>query len=454
MTRRGALAWAAAVIPLWIVMILCTHWEPVQRDGWGHFLFHRNIGLSPRSLVDFAIGTYEHNNPRLGQVLTLLVYTPGPWHSIVTPVIELGTFVLATVLVLGRRPSLRRADDALVFATIAGMVLVTAPLVGPMLFYRPYTGNYLFGLAINLLFLVPYRLEYERPHRRSRKWVPLMLLLGLASGLCNEHTGPAIVGLAAAATYAVWQRGERVGGWAFAGIAGMIAGGVLLYVAPGQAIRYNGLAAHASLLGRIAGRGFVGNAAVFWRLFVAVSPTLVWAVLGVVARRTRREAQPRPLGGRPEMQTRSELALLAGAIAIVITLLVSPKLGGRLYFASIVLVDAAIAGWVVAQLAGPRTRVVAWVLALGAIVFASVQCVRAYAVLGPEFRERLAILQHAPPNSVADLPRYTVKGSRWAFPDDLETEPLRSSVSGSFTLALIRMTGPGAGSGSAVADEP
>ena len=33
--RRLAI-WAAIIVPIWIVMILCTHWEAPQRDGWGH----------------------------------------------------------------------------------------------------------------------------------------------------------------------------------------------------------------------------------------------------------------------------------------------------------------------------------------------------------------------------------------------------------------------------------
>jgi len=444
---RRALPWLVAIVPLWIVLILCTHWEPVRGDGWGHFLFHRNVGLSLRSLVDFSIGTYRHNNPRLGQVLTLLVYSSGPWHSIVTPIVELGLFGLLTTLVLGRWPSFRRADDALLFATIAALCFATVPEVGPMLFYRPYTGNYLFGLVINLGFLVPYRFAYEVPKRRPRMWMPLMFAFGLASGMCNEHTGPAIVALAAAATYGVWHRGERIGRWAVSGIAGMIGGGLALYFAPGQAIRYSGLEAHASLLGRIAERGVLGNAAIVGAFFAYASPIVVWLALGYVARRSHEHVQP----ARPTMQSRSELALLAGAVAIVLTLLVSPKVGPRLYLASAALASAAAAGWVVAQLAGPRTRIAAWVLALGTLAYGSVQCVRAYREVGPEFAARLDSLEHAPANSVLDLPRYTVHRSRWFLGDDLDLAQMRNLVASSFSLALIRMTGSASG---APADEP
>ena len=153
--RSRVATWAAVVVPLWIVMILCTHWEPVQRDGWGHLIWQRHTGLAWSSLLDFARGTYVHNNPRLGQVVTLLMFTPGPWHAVGTPILELATFYLLVALVLGRCP--RTTDDALIFLATFAITAVTAPQFGEMLFYRPYTGNYVFGFCVNLAFLVPFR---------------------------------------------------------------------------------------------------------------------------------------------------------------------------------------------------------------------------------------------------------------------------------------------------------
>ncbi|HEY6035460.1 MAG TPA: DUF6056 family protein, partial [Kofleriaceae bacterium] len=253
--KRALAIWAAIVLPIWVVMILCTHWEPVQRDGWGHFLYHRHVGLSLGTLWDFAKGTYTHNNPRLGQVFTLLQFTPGPWHEIMTPIVELALFYLLAALVLGRWPSVRRTDDALLFLVIVALTALTAPQFGLMLFYRPYSGNYLFGLAVSLTFLVPYRFAYEERRARRWWWIPIMIVLGAAAGMANEHTGPAIVAGAMLATFEVWRRDRRIDAWAIAGIVAMIAGGIALFEAPGQAIRYNGLASHGSLLGRVISRG-------------------------------------------------------------------------------------------------------------------------------------------------------------------------------------------------------
>jgi len=113
------------------------------------------------------------------QLLTMLVYTRGPYHVIATPVVELGVFAMLTALALGRWPSVRRTDDALVATIVAALVASCAPQIGPMLFYRPYTGNYTFGLALNLLWLW----LYQRGDARS--WGLALAVGALALGLHN-----------------------------------------------------------------------------------------------------------------------------------------------------------------------------------------------------------------------------------------------------------------------------
>ena len=81
----GLAAWAALVVPLWLVLLFCVHGEPVSGDGWGHYWWHRRESSNLRSLVELFGEFYLYENPRLGQLATLLAYTPGPYHAIVTP---------------------------------------------------------------------------------------------------------------------------------------------------------------------------------------------------------------------------------------------------------------------------------------------------------------------------------------------------------------------------------
>jgi hypothetical protein len=393
--RSRLATWAAVVVPIWIVMILCTHWEPVQRDGWGHLIWQRHTGLTFTSLIDFARGTYVHNN------------------TLFTPVLELATFYLVVALVLGRWP--RSADDALIFLATFAITAISAPQFGEMLFYRPYTGNYVFGFCVNLAFLVPYRFG------RAGWWI---VPLGFASGMCNEHTGPAVVALAALATWATWKTSSGAGKLAkLAGVAAMIAGGLVLYFAPGQNIRYNGIA-QTSLAERFAERGVGGNVEVLAMWFVYLAPALVWISIAVAGWWRKRE----PIA---QDERRVDGALIAAAFAIVITLLLSPKLGPRLYFASCTLVAAVIARHAIRYARMPAT-----ILSVLVAGFVAVVCVSDYHAAGVQWAARVATWQRTP--EVVDPPPQPGARSRWILDDDMQQPEYRALAAKAFAI----MPGP------------
>jgi len=262
-----------------------------------------------------------------------------------------------------------------------------------------------------------------------------MLVLGFAAGMCNEHTGPALAALIALALVVFYRRDRSIRdiAWGIAGLVGLIAGGIALFKAPGQAIRYNGLANEHGTLGRIVERGFSGNGRILVVAMLYCLPLILWAGIGIVARwRSRPPAQPRE-------QAVTQLVLAGLALAITFTLFASPKQGPRLYLATIVIACAALAGWVLAQCVARWARVVTAALAAGVLAFMAWKCVSTYRILGREFRERIAILDAAPDNGVADIPIYSIHRSRWSVGDDLLIDKLRNGVSYSFALALVRM---------------
>jgi hypothetical protein len=430
----GALWWALLVLPLWVVLVLCTHWEPVMGDGWGHVGWHRDNSVGLYAIYDFAREIYLNENPRLGQLLTMLVYTRGPYHVIATPLVELGVFALLTALALGRWPSMRRSDDALVAAIIAALVASCTPQIGPMLFYRPFTGNYTFGLALNLLWLVSYRLELTEP-RAQRVWLaPLMLVLGLAAGFSNEHTGFAFIAMGALAAVVAQRRGVvRV--WMIAGLVGLIAGYWLLLSAPGQHVRYSGLADQATILERITERGVAGNLRVFGLLALAMVWALPLVAIGLFDRwRT----------GPSALSVTARWACIAFALAglvCTLTLLGSPKIGPRLYFASVVLIATGLAGWLAAQLRSRWARRAAAVVAAAALIFVAARLVVVHRVIGPLGELRRERIEHGPPGSVVTVPPFPVAPSRYFLGDDFAA-PRREAIAAEYKLKAIELETP------------
>jgi hypothetical protein len=428
---RALVAWAALVLPLWVVLVLCTHWEPVSGDGWGHYWWHRRTPLSLHSFLELTGEFYIYENPRLGQLATLLAYTPGPYHAIVTPIVELGVFAMLTVLALGRWPSVRRCDDALVAALITATLAASVPQIGPMLFYRPFAGNYTFGLALNLLWLVPYRLEVPAP-RPARTWLaPVMLVLGFAAGLCNEHTGLAFVMMGLAASIVARRRGRwRL--WMIAGLVGLVAGYVALLTAPGQHARYFGLADQAGLVERIVARGALGDL----RVVIAPAVAMVWALplvaIAIVERRTTGPAAWMPAARR------ASIVLVLGGVVCTLTLLGSPKIGPRLYFASIALCTAGLAGWLAAQLRSAWARRGCAILAAATLIYVGARLVAVYRVVGPLGAVRLERLEHAAPGATVRVPPYTVAANRYFLGEDF-APPRREALADDYGIRAIEL---------------
>ena len=173
--------------------------------------------------------------------------------------------------------------------------------------------------------------------------VPVMLVLGWVAGMCNEHTGPtAMVAMAAF----VWIRRRQLRAWMIAGMVGLYVGYPMLFFAPGQAVRYGGLATKETPARLLAERGVTGCLEILvqfvWEsrlgilLFAAAFVRyVVIAGMPAIARETHRTAA----------------LLIAASLAIVVTLFVSPTTTDRVMFASGVL----LVGFVAAALALVRS---------------------------------------------------------------------------------------------------
>ena len=430
--RRALALWATIVVPIWLVLVVCVACEPLMFDSWALRYWHFSHPLSFDSAYAFAKTSHYYGNPRLGQLVSMLLFTPGPWHAIVTPIVELALVVLVTAFALGRWPTLGRRD-ALAFLTTTALVVATCPHVGPMLFYRPYTGNYLYPGVLDLLVLLPFRLHLESPVRRGWWLVPVLLVLGVATGLCNEHTGPPIVGLMLAGVIVFRRRGERIAAWMIAAAVGVAVGYALLILAPGQSVRYQGLADKQSLVELIASRGVLGNAQIIGQWPLHMLATLPWVIVALIARRkTGRVALPATV-------RTSGIGLVGAALLACLLLYGAPKVGERLYLASTVLSAAAIAAWVIRQASGlayERARVL---LSAALLVFVGAECLAANWRLKPASDARQAAIEDAPRGSKLVVAPYPLGLTYWNLGDDFEQLPHRRSVAQKYGLAGIEL---------------
>jgi len=429
MSSRGQhKAFFAAAVGLWLLFFIQAVNTPVLLDDWFQLRYWRDHDFGPSSLWTYARFNYFNYNPRFGEVLLAIVNGSQAIHLIVTPLVQLAVLPTVFVIAFARwpRPTLR---DLQLLLFIQTMIWLVIPIPGIMYFYRPFATNYLWAFTITLALFVPYRLALAGACTRPRWWpVPVMLVLGWVAGMCNEHTGPTAMLAMAGLVCVAWRR-QQLRAWMLAGMIGLYIGYPMLFFAPGQSVRYGGIAAHYTPTRLLADRGIIGCLEIFRDFIVEARLALLFFVAAVVRYLWRLYLR----GGRfapPSPRTVVDAIVLAAAsAAIVMTLCMSPMASDRVFYASGVLLVAALTIAAQHLFHEPVVRRFVISACVAVCAFHAVRFVATYAELKAENDARLAILAAAPPGSVVHLPSYKLaERSRWSYGDDFAQPWLRDYV--------------------------
>ncbi len=413
-----------AVFGMWCVFFLQALHTPTLLDDWYQLPWHAHHAFGLRSIWEYAHYNYFHFNPRIGDVLLMIINGPHAFHLVLTPLVQLALLPLAFAVIFARwpRPTLRDLQLLLLLQALLWLVM---PIPGIVYFYRPFATNYLWSFTIMLALFAPYRIELARAEPGpARHWLtPLMLPLGWLAGMGNEHTGPTAMVVMGALVYWAWRK-QRLRPWMIAGLVGLYIGYPMLFFAPGQTQRYAGMATKASPVHLLLTRGLGGN----WDIIImflgeaqaAIDILLVALLVGL-----RRGKLPVLARGTLAVA----LVLIASAFGMVATLFASPTVGERLFFAPAVLFVGALvllADWLFEQRASRR------VLVLVAIVLFGYQLERMVQITWTGWEQnqaRMAQLAAAKPDTVAIVRPYGLwKRSRYWWGDDLQYASLREYV--------------------------
>lgn len=403
--------------------------EPFAFDAWN---LAQDTHAEPFSLsrfFDYGIGQYTHSNPRIGQWFTYLAYKLEYFAVIATPLAFLGLAYVVTTLGLGRFPGWKRGKDLALYAISLGFLWFALPRIGMIMFCRAYGANYLYGAVIQLAFLVPMRLRPDGTGSFAA-CVPYFFL-GVIAGMCNEHTGPTLV--LGALGYAAWlhrhSHSTERPKLALAGAFGVVIGFAMIFFAPGQGERYEGLATKVSLVGRLLQRGVTANLDIFQNFVLGAAPVLALTVIVLVvgARDEDREVQRTPL-------RLLGWTLLAGSL-VTATVFVSPKLGPRFYLHSCALILACFIALADGILTTTRRLVPFVLLALAASVYAGVRTIPLFLRLHEASDERLAALAAAKPGTVFTADSFDqVEDSWWFLGDDFRDIKKRELITQYFAF--------------------
>jgi hypothetical protein len=168
--------------------------------------------------------------------------------------------------------------------------------------------------------------------------------------------------------------------------------------------------------------------------YAAVWRLGLWLVLVPIGWRVRAKL------ARPDVV--STVVALAASLLISLTLLVSPKQGGRLDFASICLACMAAASLVMPFVRSRLAQLVAWLFAAAAIAFLLYNLLVTYGRVGPEFEARFDAIESAPPHTEVRVTPYTLPRSRWFLGEDFASDPLRFGIAWNRKLDGVELTAP------------
>ncbi|MBC7976604.1 MAG: hypothetical protein H7138_16645, partial [Myxococcales bacterium] len=273
-------------------------------------------------------------------------------------------------------------------------------------------------------------------------------VLGVAAGMCNEHTGPTLLlFIVAYNAWTWWTRRVHVP-FRYLAALGALAGYALVFFAPGQSQRYEGLGEKYSLVQQVMVRGFSGNLDILQGLLYAAAPLLILLIcivaIGSLAEIVEHHDALPPAEvrrGQREAIVVVGLALMAG-ILITATVFASPKLGPRFYMHAMVVLLAGVMAIVRAYLHSPRSFAPFVVVAVIASTYAGARTIRSYYRHHHDSNVRLAELAQTPKGGVYTADAWAQVNETWWFlGDDFRDQKKRELAAKYFGLSRVLFRG-------------
>lgn len=168
-------------------------------------------------------------------IAQLLLFIPAYVADIVNSIAFLFCAYLMYLHILGRK----KKHDVILFALILALMWLLQPAFGESILWLTGSANYVFGMILVLLFMLPYRM-YEGAEVREKSSVLKAVLAfpcGVIAGWTNENTAAAMLVMVCLFLLYYKVNKWRIPYWAVVGLIGAIVGYVIMILAPGNHVR-------------------------------------------------------------------------------------------------------------------------------------------------------------------------------------------------------------------------
>lgn len=230
---------AALLLPVFCLIFICSYLTPYFGNDFRYLLIQGTHDLVG-SCSDILLSQWQHYFEWGGRTVNhllaqWLLYIGKPLQSVITAAGFCAVIYMISALGCGSLRPRKQKPSHLIFAFLILWLCLRA--FGEVVINVVSSANYLFSTLIIMLFLLPFRQSLgEQAVRGGKILAVLMLPLGIAAGWCNENTGFAVVCMVGLFNLRLlWQR--RLQPWQFTGGVGLLAGYILLMLAPGNRAR-------------------------------------------------------------------------------------------------------------------------------------------------------------------------------------------------------------------------
>jgi hypothetical protein len=326
--------------------------EPFAFDAWNVAIDTHARPPSIERFFEFWYQQYTSSNPRIGQPMAYLAYKTVGFAEVGTPLAFLAILIGGYAFGTGRLPRLSENKDLAVLTIGIGILWIVSTNFPAYMFCRAYATNYMYLAAVQLWFLVVLRLLDPGAPPSPFKLAGYFLL-GVVAGMGNEHVGPTLLLFIVGYGVWLWRKHGKKPLLVWIGALGVFVGYALIFFAPGQSQRYEGLADRYTLLEQVLVRGVRANVDIYLDMLEAAAPMLAIMMLAIAIGMTTERRTDLELEEARDRQ-RSAVGivmwcLIAGSL-ITITVFASPKLGPRFYIHSMILLFGGVLGVLAAYL--------------------------------------------------------------------------------------------------------
>ncbi len=224
------------------VMYLFNHHTTLILDDYGYSFNLQGQRVS--SIEDIVVFLWHHYFTWGGRVVVHFIAMVFLWlGKSVFDIFNTAAFIAMTFimyyLAVGSWPFAHKKNYPMILLGIFFMFFAFTPAFGQDFLWVIGASNYLWGMLIFLLMLLPFRAQLfsEKNQFKNPLWLPVFFVGNVIAGWTNENMGVTLVAMILFCMIAYWRKNHTVHGWMICALLGAIGGAAFLVLAPGNFVR-------------------------------------------------------------------------------------------------------------------------------------------------------------------------------------------------------------------------